>query len=48
MQYRIVGGTFEAAFTYEPLDDEGATIERRDVILRQRYGNKQIIYPKLK
>ena len=47
MQYRIAGGKFEASFTYEPLDPEETTIDRRDGILQKRYGNKQIVYPPL-
>ncbi|WBO22217.1 hypothetical protein [Sphingomonas abietis] len=47
MQYRITGDRFDAAFTYEPLDSEESTIDRRAIILRQRYGNKQVVYPPL-
>jgi len=45
MQYRIEGGKFEASFTYEPLDPEVSTLDRREHILQQRYGNKRIVYP---
>lgn len=48
MQYRIDGGKFDASFTYEPLDPEVSAIDRREAILRQRYGNKQVVYPSLK
>ncbi len=47
MQYRIDGGKFEAFFTYEPLDPEVSTLDRREHILQQRYGNKRIVYPPL-
>ncbi len=47
MQYRIEGGKFEASFTYEPLDPEVSTLDRREHILQQRYGNKRIVYPPL-
>jgi hypothetical protein len=47
MQYRINDGRFEASFTYEPLDPEVSSIDRREVILCQRYGNKRIDYPPL-
>lgn len=48
MQYRIEGDRFDAAFTYEPLDPAVSTIDRQQAILRQRYGNKQVVYPPLK
>ncbi len=48
MQYRIEGGKFTATFTYDPLDPDVSTIDRRGVILRERYGNKQVVYPPLK
>ena len=47
MQYRIEDGTFEASFTYEPLDSAESMLERRERILQQRYGNKRIDYPPL-
>jgi len=47
MQYRIEGSKFDVSFTYEPLDPETSTIDRCDVILRQHYGNKQVVYPPL-
>lgn len=47
MQYRITGGKFDASFTYEPLDPEVSTLDRREVILRQLYGNKLVVYPPL-
>ena len=47
MQYRIIGGKFDASFTYEPLDPEVSTFDRREVILRQLYGNKLVVYPPL-
>jgi hypothetical protein len=48
MQYRIERGKFEASFTYDPLDPEVSTLDRREIILRERYGNKQVVYPPLK
>jgi hypothetical protein len=47
MEYRIVGDTFDASFTYGPLDPEVSTMDRREHILQQRYGNKRIVYPPL-
>lgn len=48
MQYYIEGRKFDASFTYEPLDPEVSTIDRRKIVLRQRYANKQVVYPPLK
>ncbi len=47
MQYWINDGKFDASFTYEPLDHEVSAIDRREVILNRRYGNKQVVYPPL-
>jgi hypothetical protein len=48
MLYRIEGNKFTASFTYDPLDPNVSTIDRREVILQERYGNKQVVYPPLK
>jgi hypothetical protein len=47
MLFRIEGEKFAASFTYDPLDLNVSTIDRREVILQERYGNKQVIYPPL-
>ncbi len=48
MQYRIMGDKFDASFTYDLLDPKVSAIDRREVILRQLYGNKLVVYPPLK
>jgi hypothetical protein len=46
MQYWIEGGKFTASFTYpEEIDPNERTMDRRERILQQRYGNKKIVYP---
>ena len=45
MQYKIVGGKFDASFTHGPPDLGASTLERREHILKLRYGNKQVVYP---
>jgi hypothetical protein len=45
LQYRIEGGRFEASFTYDLRDPEETTLDRRERVLQQRYGNKRIDYP---
>lgn len=48
MQYWITDGQFTASFTYpEEIDPNERTMDRRDRIVRQRYGNKRIVYPSL-
>lgn len=47
MLYRIDGDKFDASFTHDPLDPNVSTIDRREVILQERYGNKRVIYPPL-
>lgn len=48
MQYRIEGGAFQASFTYpEEIDPDEPSLDRRERILRERYGNKRIDYPGL-
>ena len=45
MQYWIVGGKFTASFVYpEEIDPNERSMDRRERILQQRYGNKRIIY----
>jgi hypothetical protein len=42
MEYRIVGGKFTASFTYpEDIDPNESTMDRRERIMQQRYGNKR-------
>jgi hypothetical protein len=48
MMYRIEGDNFTASFTHDPLDPNVSTIDRREVILQERYNNKQVVYPPLK
>jgi hypothetical protein len=49
MQYWIEGGKFTASFTYpEEIDPNERTMDRRERVLKQRYGNKQIVYPSLR
>lgn len=46
MQYWIIDGQFTASFTYpEEIDPNERAMDRRERILRQRYGNKRIVYP---
>lgn len=46
MQCRIVDGQFTASFAHpEEIDPNERTMDRREHILRQRYGNKRIVYP---
>ena len=47
MQFCITGEKFDAAFTYGPLDPEVSALNRREIILRRRYGNKPVVYPPL-
>ncbi len=45
MQYVIDGDRFTTSFSFDRLDPEVSTITRRQAILDQRYGNKQVVYP---
>jgi hypothetical protein len=46
MEYTIVGGEFHTTFVYpDEIDPEEGSIDRRERILAQRYGNKRIDYP---
>ena len=48
MEYVIEDGKFEAKFKFpDEVDVEGDEddIERRDVVLKRRYGDKPIVYP---
>lgn len=48
MQYWIEDGRFTASFTYpKDIDRNESTMTRRDRIIRQRYGNKRVVYPPL-
>jgi hypothetical protein len=48
IQYRVVGDTFTASFTYpEEMGPAGGALDRRERILAQRYGNKRVDYPPL-
>ena len=48
MQYVIDGDRFTTVFSFDKLDPEISTIKRRQAILDQRYGNKQVVYPSLR
>ena len=44
MQYWIVNGKFTASFTYpEEIDPNENTMDRRERILNERYGNRRIV-----
>jgi len=45
MQYVIDGDRFTTSFSFDKLDPKVSTIKRRQEILDQRYGNKQVVYP---
>jgi hypothetical protein len=48
MQYVIDGNRFTTSFSFDRLDPEVSTIKRRQAILEQRYGNKQVVYPSIR
>ena len=45
MHYVIDGDRFITSFSFNRHDPEVSMITRRQVILDQRYGNKQVVYP---
>jgi hypothetical protein len=48
MEYEVVDGRFTVRLKYpEDLDPKQFTSDRREAILRERFGNKHIHYPKL-
>lgn len=50
MEYVIEDGKFEAKFKFPDevdVEGEGDSIERRDVFLKARYGDKPVVYPEL-
>ncbi len=47
MEYEIRGDEFDARFKFpDEVDVENVEIDRREIALKQRYGNKTIVYPK--
>ena len=48
MRYVVDGDQFTTSFTFDKLDPEVSTITRQQVILNQRYGNKQVVYPPIR
>ena len=48
MHYMIENGNFDATFEFDDLDGSGESIsDRRERILRARYGDKPVVYPPL-
>lgn len=48
MEYEIRGGKFDASFKYsEEVDVTSLDIDRREIALKKRYGDKPIVYPPL-
>jgi len=47
IEYTVTGNTFIADFTYPDKFVGGHGSDRRDRIVQQRFGNKQVIYPPL-
>lgn len=46
MEYEIRGNQFDAQFKYaDEVDVESLDVDRREVALKKRYGDKPIIYP---
>ena len=46
MQYAVVNGRFNARFEYDDMKLPGdGSIDRRERVLRARYGDKPIVYP---
>ncbi len=48
MEYVIDGDRFTTHFSFDRLDPKVSTIDRRQVILDRRYGNKQVVYPSIR
>lgn len=46
MEYEISGGQFDASFKFpDEIDVEDVEVDRRKIALKQRYGEKSIVYP---
>lgn len=46
IQYFVKDGRFEVVFVYpEELDPEEMSMERRDKVVRQYFGDKPVVYP---
>jgi hypothetical protein len=46
MEYEIRDGKFDAQFIYpDQVDVESYDVDRREITLRKRFGDKPIIYP---
>ena len=46
MEYEIKGAKFEASFKFpEEVDVESFDIDRREIALKKRFGDKPVIYP---
>ena len=46
MEYEICGTKFDAQFRFpDEVDVESFDVDRREVALKKRYGDKPIIYP---
>lgn len=49
MHYTIEGGRFDASFEFNDIEGSSERMEdRRERILRTRYGEKPIVYPPLR
>lgn len=48
MEYEVHGNEFDARFKFpDEIDVEDTETDRREIALRQRFGNKPIIYPSI-
>jgi len=46
MEYEVTGNRFDASFAYpEEVDVESFDVDRREIALQKRYGDKPRIYP---
>jgi hypothetical protein len=46
MQYTIFGGKFQVSFVFsDEIDPDEDSVDRRERIVAERYGNKRIDYP---
>jgi hypothetical protein len=46
MEYEILGGQFDAHFQFpDEIDVEDVEVDRREIALKRRYGEKPIVYP---